>query len=723
MLRKVFLTLFALLLIGWSVFAVYSLVDSSAEKSYLSFFNKIEDELIIAIHHPNDFELESLEVDCNQKNIEVFTSILPRIKDLTSVFISKKRNIIVFQTQEKWSIKRVKKTFERGIYSLELKGPNTFQFGKYLGKFKGDELILYYYDLELNEAKSFAPWHVDPQSTYSIVYLLDSLNKTRDVYVKADYKISYTSSDFKQQKKTLVDDLSVFGSLIPKETKSYQFYERNYLLETDAAFNRSPIKNLVKHGVIIIKASQNPVVIFDLNQDVTLVEYLNDFFHKLENNQERAHFSDFPICKAFNTALEEEDIIKTKKILAYSVDGFGFLTTDESALDAVLLELEMRKSLNTALDNITLFQAPLPKAVSQRTLSSRNSSSISWVGKRLIETKIEVLGSQKPSEQLEETKNYFTMNPGLPVLSFCALSGRGNVIMEVEKELIGYKNGSLKWRKVLKENLSNQPKALTSVHAENEYILLPFDSHVEVIDKMGRPQYEIRGVFSGSPKQCTINKQAAFGIQGKEGIYFYATSSGKLLKRFVINDNITEWNIIEKSGKVTLGIKTDKQILTIDYSNGKRQSNKANIADFIAFTSSGFIQRGPTGMQELIGSKVINMQVPSYWKYSGEIVLGTEIGQLFHDGKSMVLVIQGKVKWKKTINHSEISELIISPTTPSLFVVRDALENKLYFWDFQGNLLDQEERPGQRAIQLTSFGARGSSVTTYLNDFVIQFNY
>jgi len=297
MLRNVFLTLFALLLIGWSVFAVYSLVDSSAEKSYLSFFNKIEDELIIAIHHPNDFELESLEVDCNQKNIEVFTSILPRIKDLTSVFISKKRNIIVFQTQEKWSIKRVKKTFERGIYSFELKGPNTFQFGKYLGKFKGDELILYYYDLELNEAKSFAPWHVDPQSTYSIVYLLDSLNKTRDVYVKADYKISYTSSDFKQQKKTLVDDLSVFGSLIPKETKSYQFYERNYLLETDAAFNRSPIKNLVKHGVIIITASQNPVVIFDLNQDVTLVEYLNDFFHKLENNQERAHFSDFQFAK------------------------------------------------------------------------------------------------------------------------------------------------------------------------------------------------------------------------------------------------------------------------------------------------------------------------------------------------------------------------------------------------------------------------------------------
>jgi len=582
---------------------------------------------------------------------------------------------------------------------------------------------LYYYDLELNEAKLFAPWHVDPQSTYSIVYLLDSLNKTRDVYVKSDYKITYTSADFKPHKTKLIDDISVFGSLIPKETKSYEFYEKSFLKERDSAFKKSPLLKLVKTGVIIIKVDKSPVLIFDMNQDIELTAYLNDVFHIQENNLERGRFTNFPICSQFNVRFEEDDVIKEKKLIAYSLDGFGFLTADDTALDAVLLELEMRKSINTSLDQIKLFQAPLPKAVSQRSLNYSNSSSVSWVGKRTIETRIEALTTQKSSGQLEETKNYFTMNPGLSVLSFCALSGRGNVIMEVEKELIGYKNGSLKWRKALKESLSNQPKALPSIHAENEFILLPFDHHLEVIDKMGRLQYEIRGTFNGSPIQCTINKQAAFGIQGKEGIYFYTTSSGKLLKRLMIKDNITEWNVIEKSGKLTLGIKTDKQVLSIDYSNGKRQSINTNIADFISFTRTGFIQRGPNGMQEVIGSKVTTIQVPSYWKYSGEVNLGTEIGQLFHDGKSMVLVIQGRVKWKKTIDHSEISELIISPSTQSLFVVRDALENKLYFWDFQGNSLDQEERPGQRAIQLTSFGARGSSITTFLNDFVIQFNY
>jgi hypothetical protein len=723
MLRKVLLIVFVLILVGWSSFAVYSLIDSSEEQSYLSLFNPNSDELVIALHHPKDFELENLEVDCNQKNIDVFTSLMPKIKDLSSAFISKKRNILVFQTQEKWSIKRVKRTFERGIYSFQLTGPNAFQFGKYLGRFKGNELILYYYDLELNEEKSFSPWRIDPQSTYSIVYLLDPLNKTRDVYVKSDYKISYTSSDFKRQKKILIDDLSLFGSLIPKETKSYQFYERNYLLETDSEFRRSPIKNLVKNGVIIIEVDKNPVFIFDMNQEVTLSEYLNDFFHKMENNQERAHFANFPICKTFNLTFEGEGEIKAKKILAYSVDGFGFITTDDSALDAVLLELEMRKSLNTAIDNIALFKAPLPKTVSQRSLSSRNSSSISWVENRLVETKIEVLGSQKSSEQIEETKNYFTMNPGLPVLSFCALSGRGNVIMEVEKELIGYKNGSLKWRKPLKSSLSNQPISLATSNLENEFILLPHENHLEIIDKMGRPQYEIKGTFEGDPMQCIVNKQAAFGIQGKEGIYFYATSSGKLLKRLLIKENITSWHVISTSGKLTLGIITDKQVFSIDYSNGKRQTVNSNLSDFISFTHSGFIQRGPNGMQEVIGSKTINIQVPSYWKYSGEVKLGTEIGQLFHDGKSIVLTVKGKVRWNKAINHSEISALILPQNAQSLFIVRDALENKLYFWDFQGNLLDQEERPGQRAIQLTPLGLRGSSITTYLNDFIIQFNY
>ena len=724
MLRKFLFIAFLALLAGWSSFALYSIVDASDEKSYLALFNPSSDQLIVAIHHPGDFNLENLEVDCNQKNLTIYASLIPKIADLTTVYLSKNRSLMVFKTREKWSIKRIKKTFERGIYSFELTGPNTFKFGKFLGRFRGEGVLLYSYELALEDEREFAPWPVDPQSSYSIVYLTDPKQTIRDVYYKSNLKISYTSSDIKSKKPRLVNDLSLFGNLIPKKTKTYQFFERIYLIETDQTFKISPIKKLIKTGLVILNVEEQPVLVFDMNQDIGLSTYLNDFYRLEETNQERGRFKSFPVCSAFNNLLTGgTEVIKAKQLIAYSIDGFGFLTPDEAALDAVLLELEMQKSITTTSDESSIFDVPLPKQVSYRSLGKNNQRSISWIGNRLIETTWGKIGDKSSTKQLEETKNYFTMNPGSSVLSFCALSGRGNVVMEIEQALVGYKNGSLKWRKPLATSLSDRPSALNSMNVENEFILLPFENHIDVIDKMGRPQYTINGRFTGPPMQCIINKQPAFGIQGKDGIYFFASVTGKALKRFIVNEAIDSWTITTNTGKQTLLIKTDKQMLSMDYSTGKRQVLRTNPSDFITFTSSGYLQRGAKSMQEVIGSKFKDIQVPSYWKYSGEIILSAEKGQLFHDGKTMAFVIDGKVRWKKTIAHSEISELVLSLQTPSLFVLRDALENKLYLWNWQGSLLDQEERPCQRSIQVSPMGVHGASITTYLNDFIIQYNF
>ena len=466
---------------------------------------------------------------------------------------------------------------------------------------------------------------------------------------------------------------------------------------------------MIKTGLVILNVEEQPVLVFDMNQDIGLSTYLNDFYRLEETNQERGRFKSFPVCSAFNNLLTGgTEVIKAKQLIAYSIDGFGFLTPDEAALDAVLLELEMQKSITTTSDESSMFDVPLPKQVSYRSLGKNNQRSISWIGNRLIETTWGKIGDKSSTKQLEETKNYFTMNPGSSVLSFCALSGRGNVVMEIEQALVGYKNGSLKWRKPLATSLSDRPSALNSMNVENEFILLPFENQIDVIDKMGRPQYTINGTFTGPPMQCIINKQPAFGIQGKDGIYFFASVTGKALKRFIVNEAIDSWTITTNTGKQTLLIKTDKQMLSMDYTTGKRQVLRTNPSDFITFTSSGYLQRGAKSMQEVIGSKFKDIQVPSYCKYSGEIILSAEKGQLFHDGKTMAFVIDGKVRWKKTIAHSEISELVLSLQTPSLFVLRDALENKLYLWNWQGSLLDQEERPCQRSIQVSPMGVHGA---------------
>lgn len=724
MLQRVSLITFLLLIVGWTSFALYSILDSSGNKSYLAFFQPNTDELIVAIHHPGDFSLEDLEVDCNQKNLAIYASLIPKIKDLTTVYLSKNRSLMVFKTREKWSINRIKKTFDRGIYSFELTGPNTFKFGKFLGRFRGEEVLLYSYELSLIENPAYSAWAIDPQSSYSIISLSNPNRTIRDVYHKTNLKISYTSSDVKRKNPKLIDDLALFGHLIPKETNAYEFFERNYLIEIDHTFNHSPIKKLIKTGIMIIYVAEKPILVFDMNQNIGLSTYLNDFYRLQESNQDRGRFRSFPVCEAFNELLSigQEDI-KSKQFIAYSLDGFGFITRDDAALDAVLLELEMQKSINTASDEYSIFKVPLPKHVSHRSLGKNTQRSISWIGKRLIETTWEKTSEKKDDKQLEETKNYFTMNPGSTVLSFCALSGRGNVVMEIEHELIGYKNGSLKWRKALSESLNDRPSALNTLNIENEFILLPFDNHIEVIDKMGRAMYSINGAYTGLPIPCTINKQPAFSMQGKDGIYFFTTATGKMLKRVALKDPIESWAIMSDAGKLTLMIKTDKQLLSMDYSNGKKQILVTNPADFITFSTTGYFRSGTKSMQEVIGSKIRDIQVPSFWKYRGEMMLGLEKGQLFHDRKTMALVINGKVRWKKTIAHSEISDLVYSSQSPKLFVLRDALENKLYLWDRQGTLLDQEERPCQGLIQVTPMGAHGSSITTVLNDFIIQYNF
>jgi hypothetical protein len=297
------------------------------------------------------------------------------------------------------------------------------------------------------------------------------------------------------------------------------------------------------------------------------------------------------------------------------------------------------------------------------------------------------------------------------------------VIIETEHELIGYKNGSLKWRKPLSQALANRPVALNTSNLENEFIIIPFDDHLEVIDKMGRDQYKINGSFDEQVVQCVINQQAAFGITSKNGITFYTSANGKQLKRFTVNEPILHWTVFNQGTKISLGLHTEKSIIKIEYSSGKKQTISTKPTEFVAFTGLGVLMRGPKGMQELIGNKVTDVQVPSYWKFVGEVANQQNTGQLYHDGQSIAYVIKGKVQWKKVVDCSEISEVIQLKNSSTLFAVRDALENKIYLFDYTGQLLDSEERPAQRTMQLTSFVGHGCSITTYLNDFVIQFNY
>lgn len=717
MIKKIAISLFIILIFGWIGFAVYSITEPQNTLSYFAKFSKSEDETIIAIHHPRDFDLQNIGVDCNQKNLEIFTSITPRISAFKSAFLSKKRNLMLFQTHEKWSIEKVRNVFENGIYPFSTNGTNSFVFGNFKGEFKGKELLIYAYDLNFKSEDGNQAWNPDFQASFSLLNMVSW--ETKDFYFKENHKITYTTKKLTTKKPhQLIDDLNLFGNLIPKNTSSYVFYEKEYLKKVDPSFAKSPIREAMNTGGIIIESASAPVFIFDLKEELVLTEYLNAYFHLAEDQVERKHFKSFPICASMNSKNPVKDYS------VYSTDGFGFICSNEVALDAVLLELEMRKSLNAVESSNTLFSQPLPKKVSARSVSRDSSTCLSWVRSQTFETKIETIGSAKTSTPLEETKNYFTMNPGKAVLSFLSLSGRGNIIMETEGEIIGYKNGSLKWRISNNKTLVNKPVALNTINAENEFVLLPFEDRLEVIDKMGRKQYSIAGNYDDLVFPCIAKGQPAFGIMKNNVVSILSVENGKVLKKFTVNEKILHWKIINLANKSTLIIHTEKQMLQIDYNTGKKQTVNAKSNDFVGFTNRGVLVRGPKGMQEIFGNKVIEIQVPSYWKYCGEFSNNPNVPeQLYHDGKTLVLVKNGKVLWKKEAKHTEVSEVLLLNNQSGIFGVRDALENKIYLYNKEGNLVDNDERPAQRTFQITPFGLNGCSITTYLNDFVIQFNY
>ena len=247
--------------------------------------------------------------------------------------------------------------------------------------------------------------------------------------------------------------------------------------------------------------NETPILMFDIPNDAALTSILNEQLHLTENNKERATYSSFPTCAAFPSP-------EGTSLTVFSQDGIGYITSDERALDGLLLELDMRKTKSTQERNGQDESESLPKFCSYRKIDDNKLESTSWINDKLRSTTI--LQAKQSSVVLsEETKNYFTMNPGNAISSFCALSGRGNLILATNNQLIGYKNGSQKWVQTCPSSLKGKPIRLVTSLQERDYVLLEYEEQISAIDLMGRTVYEIKGNNNCTPLQLKIKDQPA----------------------------------------------------------------------------------------------------------------------------------------------------------------------------------------------------------------------
>ena len=88
------------------------------------------------------------------------------------------------------------------------------------------------------------------------------------------------------------------------------------------------------------------------------------------------------------------------------------------------------------------------------------------------------------------------------------------------------------------------------------------------------------------------------------------------------------------------------------------------------------------------------------------------------------ILVDGQLLWKQTFEGTEISKIITGRNSKgiSILCVLDALENQSYILYEKGAWLSQNTLHAEKDIKITTFGADGYSISTFLGSYVVQYN-
>jgi hypothetical protein len=98
---------------------------------------------------------------------------------------------------------------------------------------------------------------------------------------------------------------------------------------------------------------------------------------------------------------------------------------------------------------------------------------------------------------------------------------------------------------------------------------------------------------------------------------------------------------------------------------------------------------------------------------------------VFKRNKSLyAFTAKGQRTWEKTLDVVELSQLncFYGPNQKSILSMIDAVGNQIILLDDLGRDLDTDKRHGEQEVQLSAFGNNAYSITTFLGNYIIQYN-
>lgn len=696
----------------WISYISFDLLKNESTGDFKSYFNE-NDRQVIAIH-------EFSEVDRNSDNFilppsnEALLFFLSSKVPSASYYVSSSRPIIVVERRENWTKSAVRNLFRNGIFPLKMGRMRSFTFGKFQGEYSKKQLILYACDLKITKSYIF---DVDTKASFSKIQFNTTGIEITDVYNKANSTIQYKKTIIGTNNVRRHDDRKLFASILPDKFSSYSFYDKYYLSKTEPEFNKSPIRKWVESGLVILRNNGSSIALFDFKEGQSPIQNLNEIYGKEELNEEFASFDDVK----FTSLIRQE----SKRTLYFAEsDGFCLVSYDKGLLDEVLTEIKLGHSLSQNESKTEEIYGELPRKVSCRIIDSMSTKAISIFGKNSIEITYSI--KDVPLEkEVKKVREYFSMNPGERVLDFACFNERGNTIILTEsKKIVGYINGLKKWEKQLKGEIS-----LKTLSTDNSLISVFVNGECQLFDKYGKNVLRYNSIKNICPEQFVNQSKKEFLVANSNNTFVLLGENGSVVKQFSCVGNIKEMAATKINNRYVGLVATKSMLYSIDL-------NKRKTLQKITIDSSFVLGKDEMSLYAVSLNKgeltVINHKgqknVYSVGNYE-------RICSVFQDKDGLSIALKrgnklgvfdatGKRKWESTFELSELTEFYsyLSKNNRVLSLIFDGIENELHLLDSKGNLIANSSKHAEQRIEISSFGNSGFSITTFLSNYIIQYN-
>ena len=677
----------------------------------------IEDETIYAINFPCTINPVNDSTQTIPLNSELINSLAPSIPENCSVYFSKRRGLVVFESTYDWTQIALKSLFTNGKHQVKFTGIRELSYGKFNGHYTKNILVLR--APEVSKKISLLSFNIDRKASRSRIEISEDGSKVTDYYEKTDGQISYSSNMTKGNLATNADDQSTFSQFIPSSFDAYTFFEVNYLTAIDSVFDACVLSKWIETGLLILKKNDKSIFIMDMKQGQRAIDNLNEVLGIEDTDENFRYLKNFKLTQTDNETTSEGYFIT-------DIQNFVVLSKDKTLFDELGAEISLGNSLNKNQKKSNRVFSGLPKNVLYRSYEVNNSSStISKAGEKWITTNY-VREQDKLNTEEDQSKSYFSMNPSEKINSFYAYSGRGNTfLITASNKWIRFENGIRKWEKTFDKKVVAKPKLMEMSTEQNQDISILFEDEALIVDKDGRILNRFPTSGSVHPIRFRLRKKISFLIPNVNTMTV-TDNDGQALSTYSFSSRILDMVLFKENGRKYVGVLCEKMLFIIDLEQ-KRTKRKFPLEDkhsLLNFSEKSVIISSDKNQTIDLNGNRSSVESPEGFDFKTAYVNSNNLELLFTKGNEIISMNSaGQFIGKKSINCTSIDHVVVyaKVNKPIQIGVLDGIENKIVLLSSNNFIELGEKRHGEKNLQLTTYDDRGISITTFLGDKLIQY--